>query len=341
MNTPVCPRCTSHLVGRTVKKVRKFACPNHHGFAIEYAELEKLIPAAELRGIWISAKEDPDDATGCSHCRAPMKTVLRERGIHDLELDLCPRCRVLWLDMGEVHQLAVDTHNRFAVERATQVPAWKIMVTLVGLPVEKDPDLFHRKPWITWITILLCCLGSIWGFYNPEEAIARFAHYSSHPFPWNIVTGLTSFFIHGSWLHLIFNMYFFWIFGDNVEDHLGKWKYLLLLIAATLTGDLIADLLDPRLASIPGVGASGGISGLIAYYLIRFPYRRFVVMIIFRMITLPALYFGLFYLLKEVIGAFTQIGGISSTSHLAHLGGALVGAGLALFLQDRYASAKD
>jgi membrane associated rhomboid family serine protease/Zn-finger nucleic acid-binding protein len=320
MLTPVCPRCATHLKSRTVKSVHKYDCPAHHGSAVEYSELQKILPDSELRGILVGAKDVPEGAAGCSHCRKPMKAVLRERGIHDLELDLCPRCRVLWLDLGEVHQLSVDTHNRFAVEResAREVAGWKVVVTLIGLPAEKDSDLFHRAPWITWAFLIACVAASVWGFNYPDYAIANFAHFSTHPFPWNIVTGLTSFFLHASWTH-----------------HLGKLKYLGLLIGATLAGDLLADVLDPRLAHTPGVGASGGIAGLIAYYLIRFPYRRFVVMIVFNIITIPALYFGFFYLLKEVVGAFTQIGGISSVSHLAHLGGALVGAALALFLRNR------
>ena len=83
--------------------------------------------------------------------------------------------------------------------------------------------------------------------------------------------GLVSvFFVHGSWWHLLGNMYFLVVFGDNVEDVLGTRRRLLLLLAATIGGSLLQVLGDPH-GNIPCVGASGGIAGLIAFYALRFP----------------------------------------------------------------------
>ena len=204
-----------------------------------------------------------------------------------------------------------------------------MVVTLLGLPLEEEADSFERSPWLTWLTIWCCIVVSALAFHYPDYALKHFAYYNSSPFPYNVLTSITSFFIHANWFHLLFNMYFFWVFGDNVEDELGKLKFLLLLFTAAVSGDMLSGWLDPRMSDMPGVGASGGIAGLVAYYLIRFPYRRFVVMIFFHPFSVPVIYFGAFYFIKECVGAFLQIGGVSSISHLAHLGGALIGVAFA------------
>jgi membrane associated rhomboid family serine protease/Zn-finger nucleic acid-binding protein len=310
----------------------RYSCGKCHGFAVELPVLKGLMPADEVATLQKGLDQAPAGNLNCSHCRSPMHVLVKDHGVRDMELDLCRRCEILWLDNGEGQDLSsIETERVLDFSAAANVPWPKTMMALVGLPVEQDNDFFHRAPYVTWILIFLCCLCSIWAFTDMEYALKTFGHYSSAPFPVNVLTAFTSFFIHGSWPHLIFNMYFFWIFGDNVEDNLGKWKYLLLVFGAALLGDTLADWMDPRLADIPGVGASGGISGLIAYYLIRFPYRRFMFMIFFRMFTVPAVYFGALYVVKEVAGAFAQAGGVSSVSHLAHLGGAAAGIILALW----------
>lgn len=332
MVRPVCPRCSKELVKREFKSVMRYSCSKCFGFAIDFPVLKKLMPADEVNTLWKGVEHAPTGTLLCSHCRIPMQMLLRDHGVRHMELDLCRRCEVLWLDRGEGQDLSsLETDRVLDFGAATKIPLAKTLVTLIGLPVEQDNDFFHRTPWLTWTMILICSISSILAFTNMEYALAQFGYFSNKPFPQNALTAFTSFFIHGSWAHLLFNMYFFWIFGDNVEDNLGKIKYLLLLFGAAFLGDGIAGYMDPRLADIPGVGASGGISGLIAYYLIRFPYRRFVFMIFFRMFTVPALFFGALYLLKEIAGAFAQVGGVSSVSHLAHLGGAAVGAILALW----------
>lgn len=333
-----CPRCRVSLERRTPAGVVFYGCPTCRGFAIEVEALKTLLPANEVDAIWKEAAGAGD--VGCSHCDMAMESVVRRQGLGTVALDVCRSCQMLWLDAGEWQDVDSNSERKsgvIQVERARDVGTLKILATLVGLPVEREKDMFHSRPWITWATIALCVVASIWGFFNEEFALKYFAHYSSQKFPVSQLTALTSFFLHGGVLHLVFNMYAFWMFGDNVEDHLGKWRYVALLVCATLFGDMLADLLDPRLSDLPGVGASGGIAGLIAYYLVRFPQRRFVVMFLFHTFAIPAMYFGAFYAVTEVVGAFAQIGGASMVSHLAHLGGAGVGVAFALFQRDRFA----
>lgn len=212
--------------------------------------------------------------------------------------------------------------------------AFKSTLAFLGLPVEEDADQLRAEPIVTWFLIGVCFLLGLvtlkishGAFLKPgQDLILKFGYMSGMGFPKNILNGITSFFVHGSWMHLVGNMYFLWIFGDNVEDHLGKIKYVCLILLATFMGHLFYGMYGPRAMLTPSVGASGGISGVLAYYLLRFPRRRFVFRFFyFRLIAVPAYLFGMLYLLKEVFGAFMQAQGHTSVSHLAHLGGAFAG----------------
>ncbi len=144
------------------------------------------------------------------------------------------------------------------------------------------------------------------------------------------ITLLSSFFLHGGFLHLLGNVYFLLIFGDNVEDDLGRQRFALLLVAATLVGSLAHILGEPR-SMIPAIGASGGISGVIVYYALRFPHARLGFLIWFwtwvRWCYLPAYAALILWLMLQFWLAFHQLVGIGEVSALAHLGGAVVGVG--------------
>jgi len=217
------------------------------------------------------------------------------------------------------------TQNLYQVSPPVDTPLHKLILAMIGIPVEEESDHFATAPWVTWMIVVVCTVVSWIAFDHMEFALRYFAHRGSDPFPWSLVTAITSFFVHGGVLHWLGNMYFLWVFGDNVEDYLGKGRYLLLLLVATLWGDWMFDLLDPRSSNLPAVGASGGIAGLIAFYLIRFPHRRFVTRFFFTPYAIPGWLLGLLFFFKELMGGFVQMAGSTSVSHLAHLGGALVG----------------
>lgn len=124
------------------------------------------------------------------------------------------------------------------------------------------------------------------------------------------------------------NALFLAIFGDNVEDFLGPIRYGILLIGSSLTGDFLHMALDPR-GELPMVGASGGISGVIAYYALQFPKARLVYLVrfgfFFRWVRFSAVtgFFG--WVVLQFIGVWKQTAGLSHVSALAHLGGAVFG----------------
>jgi membrane associated rhomboid family serine protease len=140
---------------------------------------------------------------------------------------------------------------------------------------------------------------------------------------------LTSMFMHGSWLHLIGNMWFLWLFGNNVEDSMGHLRYLAYYIIGGLAG-AAAHIWTDTGSMIPTVGASGAISAVMGGYLLLYPKVRiqtlFVLFIFIRIIPVPAwLVLGQYFALQLLYGtAVSSVGG--GVAFWAHIGGFVAGA---------------
>jgi len=138
------------------------------------------------------------------------------------------------------------------------------------------------------------------------------------------VSLLTSLFMHGSFLHLFGNMLFLWIFGNNIEDHLGKMKFIFFYFAAGVGASLTHILFNFN-SLIPVIGASGAVSGVMGAYLILYPQARVKTLVfIFFFITfvdIPAFVF----LIVWFIFQFFYVGGGSGIAWLAHVGGFIIG----------------
>ncbi len=142
----------------------------------------------------------------------------------------------------------------------------------------------------------------------------------------------TSMFLHGSWLHLIFNMWALWIFGDNVEDRLGHGWYLVFYLICGLAAALFHTLLNAS-STIPTVGASGAIAGVMGAYFLLYPRARVLTLVplffVF-FLWLPAwVVLGYWFVAQFLSGAATSIATHSSNSggiaFWAHVGGFLAG----------------
>ena len=149
---------------------------------------------------------------------------------------------------------------------------------------------------------------------------------------------LTSVFLHGSWMHLIGNLWFLWIFGNNVEDSMGHGRFLLfyLLTGLIAGGSHVAS--DPG-SVIPMVGASGAISAIMGAYLLLYPRARvhtlFFFVIFFRVIRLPAWFFLLYWLSIQLVSSALQPqSGGGGVAFWAHIGGFAAGLALATFFQN-------
>jgi membrane associated rhomboid family serine protease len=162
----------------------------------------------------------------------------------------------------------------------------------------------------------------------------------------DLYTLLTDLFLHGGWLHIFGNMLFLWIFGDNVEDTMGHARYLLFYLLCGLAGNLGQVLIDPQ-STVPLVGASGAISGVLAAYLVMFPLGKirtlFLIGWIPIILLVPAwIQIGLWILLQFVnglaaIGGRTAETGGGGVAYFAHIGGFLAGLTLVWIFRDRSA----
>jgi membrane associated rhomboid family serine protease len=149
-------------------------------------------------------------------------------------------------------------------------------------------------------------------------------------------TIFTSMFMHAGWLHIFGNMLYLWIFGDNVEDRFGHFKFLFFYLICGLVATGAQMILNLN-SDLPGLGASGAIAGVLGAYIFMFPLARVIVLLGFIFIPVPALIvLGLWIVLQ----LFYQVGSIYSTAqggvaYMAHIGGFFMGLILTPFFRIR------
>jgi len=149
-------------------------------------------------------------------------------------------------------------------------------------------------------------------------------------------TYFTSMFLHGGWLHIIFNMWALFIFGDNVEDKLGHLKYLVFYIGSGLIAGFVHSIFNYN-SVMPSIGASGAIAGVMGAYLVLFPFARIKTLFIFFIfpiiIYIPAFFYIIFWFFSQLFSGTLSLMGAqgSPIAWWAHIGGFLGGI-LLLFL---------
>lgn len=161
-----------------------------------------------------------------------------------------------------------------------------------------------------------------------------------HPLGW--MTLVTSMFLHGGWAHLFSNVLALYIFGDNVEDRLGSGRYLFLYLASGLAAGGVHILFNPT-STIPAIGASGAISGVLAAYLLFFPTARVITLVPLFFwpwfVEVPAvIYLGFWFLSQLLNGVLSIVVGaqaLGGVAWWAHVGGFVAGLVLAPVLQRR------
>jgi len=155
---------------------------------------------------------------------------------------------------------------------------------------------------------------------------------SDLPFASVALPFLTSMFLHGGWLHLIGNMWYLWIFGDNVEDRLGHFAYLIFYLLCGLGAGIVHTILNYQTV-VPSVGASGAIAGVLGAYVVSYPRARVLtlvpIFIFIQIIEIPAvILLGLWFILQFFSGAAslaTTSAGAGGVAWWAHVGGFVIG----------------
>ena len=152
------------------------------------------------------------------------------------------------------------------------------------------------------------------------------------------ITIFTSMFMHGGFMHLIGNMLYMWIFADNIEDNLGKTKFIIFYLLSGIGAAMAQVLLDTH-SQIPMVGASGAIGGVLGAYLINHPNARVLVLIPFgffsQLIKIRALYVLGFWFVLQFINSSMMSSEGGGVAYAAHIGGFVTGMILILFFNKK------
>jgi membrane associated rhomboid family serine protease len=218
-------------------------------------------------------------------------------------------------------------------------------------PIHDDTERIHGRPYVNYSLIVINVIVFVWeiivtGYFSDQGLVGElFNKYGAIPrsiLEGDVLSILTSMFLHGGIAHLIGNMVFLFVFGDNIEDRFGHLKYLIIYIAWGAAAALIHSIFAVSTGGgmVPAVGASGAISGVMGAYLVMFPRAKIFTVIIAFFITtirIPALAFIPFWFILQVIFGFLDpFGGVA---FLAHIGGFIAGLGTGygwkLFLSEK------
>ncbi len=207
------------------------------------------------------------------------------------------------------------------------------------MPIGDDDTGRRLTPILTIVLIVINVIvflielsqGDIEGFFRtwsviPTEYGQQADLPPTHPGPfWT--TLFSSMFMHGGWMHLFGNMLFLWIFGDNVEDAMGRVKYLVFYLLCGVLAALAQILIEVD-SQVPSLGASGAISGVLAAYLVLYPKRRVRVLMLRSIVHMPAfVVIGMWVVLQFLngLGQLAQTEQTGGVAYAAHVGGFVAG----------------
>jgi membrane associated rhomboid family serine protease len=191
----------------------------------------------------------------------------------------------------------------------------------------------RTTPYITVTIIILNAVAWLFEVSMPREDLAVFLQiYGVVPAAFIPSTLITSMFLHGGWSHVIGNMWYLWIFGDNVEDRLGHGRFILFYLLCGIVAAFGQILMDPG-STLPTIGASGAIAGVMGAYFVLYPHSRVLTLIpliiIWEIIELPAIMLLGFWFLMQLFSAgaiaVTASTGGGGVAFMAHVAGFVMG----------------
>lgn len=364
-----CPNCQTDLKRVRSKFGIFWVCPSCKGRAVTLEVIRKVIPRAVVNKLWQRTLNGEFlQKRNCPSCDLPMNEVPLATAEHTTYLDVCTKCHIIWFDDTEYQRLPkipaektaekkmslkarqalaiaevqmMNERQRMEDESLSDIEDLPLMLpAMFGLPIKDFDEGLESYPVITWSLagiIAIIGLFAIFGHFK----LYNFMNFERMAQIWGLIpaeyhrlgglTLFTSFFLNSSILLLGANLYFLLVFGENVEDVLGKFRYLLLIFSAALTGTVLHVILN-KYSVIPYVGANAGITGIISYYAFRFPKSE--VRFLFRFgghiqsFRQPAIRAFLGWVFIQFMLAYKQMHGIidvKGVSSLANIGGAAVG----------------
>jgi membrane associated rhomboid family serine protease/Zn-finger nucleic acid-binding protein len=364
----LCPACKKQIHPRRTGGVVVDICTHCGGIWFDKEEIREvasiLKQSSEIPPLSLESLKNRRKNTGqsrgiyCPRCSDVELKPFNYASDSGILLDRCPNCGGIWADQGEIEGIASFLKSGSRLEeigkgylnslRERQFWAdlkeasstmttngffWMFMPKVI-LPVGDENPRQHF-PWatISLILINLVVFACQIIFVSHPQAFL----YKYGAVPANIMSGknihalFSSIFIHMGFLHIIGNMFFLWVFGDNVEDVFGPVKFLILYFICGIAGDIIFAFTHSGI-TLPVVGASAAISGLMGAYLVMFPKARMRLFFVYRIIYIPAaLYLVVWFLLQVLYSGVDMAFNTSNIGWFAHIGGFLTGMFFAFF----------
>jgi membrane associated rhomboid family serine protease len=185
----------------------------------------------------------------------------------------------------------------------------------------------RTTPYITITIIALNVMAWLFELSLPRDVLPVFLQvYGVVPGDFHAPTLISSMFLHGGWSHVIGNMWYLWIFGDNIEDRLGHARFIVFYLLCGITAALGQIVVDPY-STLPTIGASGAIAGVMGAYFVLYPHSRVLTLIpwiFLQVVELPAIVLLGFWFLMQLfsagaiaVTASTHGGGVAFAAHVA------------------------
>ena len=361
-----CPSCNSGLNQHSYHGVAVDICRKCGGIWFDSGEMKEYveyllevrddIPDSKIElNKKVSAIHDgsPGISRPCPRCAQPMQ-VFNYAYDSNIMLDKCQACNGIWTDGREVRKLAVYIKGNpkleamgksMAVDREkTQALndffyssrmfmrggglSW-LLIPKIILPLEDDKET-NRFPGAVVIIFLINLCAFIGELHHVQDASLFFRKYGLVPAVLfsggGYVSVITSFFLHGGWLHFLSNMFVFMIFGDNVEDALGHIRFVIFYLLLGICTGLFQALVHFR-SELPAVGASGAIAGIMGAYFVLYPQARIKTWFMYWVFDMPAyLVLGMWIFVQIVyLALHTYLRVPTTVGWVAHIGGFLCG----------------
>jgi membrane associated rhomboid family serine protease len=355
MPCPSCRRPLRRFMSRT--SLRCWLCDGCKGVAAETRSLDQSVRRERIVGMLSALRAGSVGPRKCPRCQELMPHAKVSGGQGALELDGCEPCELTWFDFGELRNLqsnevAADSNLSFMTPQ--QRLAWRVetlrddakgdddvttagLISLaLGVPYPEPLRARVARPYATWATCIAVIATSIAAFASGEftEIVRRFGMIPSEVRAGHWSGVLTHFFLHANGFHLAGNVLFLFVFGVRVEAILSWVRFLSLIALATIAGALIHASFAPR-PDTPLIGASGGVSGVLAAHAVLRPRAKVRMRIYYRVYTTNASMAFLFWIALQIFGILRQVTGLTNVSALGHVGGAALGIALGLIWKSR------
>jgi len=335
----VCPRCTFLLDVVTHGELTLDHCRRCGGTFLDPGEESVAIGFPAAPQVWEQSSvthKMKSSKLRCPEDQAPLITYAVAFEDERVEVDLCPECSGLWLDAQEGMKLrdivmaagqSTET-DLVSPEEQPGIPSYLFQM-FSGFPMEV------WNPRRTYPTFTFGLIGILYAVFTYQVSVVFFGGEDAGPqviqvfglVPNKVLGGqqlwtlITCAFFHAGIVHILGNTYFLDVFGDNVEDLLGKRRFLFLYFVSAIVGSIlqVGFQTDP---AMPSIGASGAVAGLMGAYLVLFPRVKLYLVLFFLRFRLGVTWYLGFWVGFNVFNAFA---GGEDVAWMAHVGGFIAG----------------